>query len=441
MQRDLPSLLAIGGLRGVGFGDTPTVTAYAVLRTDRKPRGSATLAARGLVTLAEEGARPDACAAAPFDLRAPTMGRSLGTLLLLWLTLTACNGTSFAPEAKTPTTTKAPDVQGVMGLARRAHWTFPTSSGRPTPASAADWATRLVQERDTLVSTARALLERGHHALALELAANAWRTWVLAQDDRGGRAFLDLVLDAKGSAQTSRARALALYGASLFAFRLGDLVVSRARSEEALAVAHKVGDREAEGLALLAKSRIDLSDGRYEDARKHALASRATLADLEPAYGQAPLHMLAQATRFVGTLNEAAALFEESLALNRRLGDDGMVLVELHNLGHVELRRGNVDRAERCFAESGANATDDPYDQAMRLFNRASVAFARSEDAKVMSLLAEMHAVLRRGNVTLAADDQQEVVDFENRVRGRDVGDGDLTDVGGGDPTGRSDRR
>src|SRR5262245_28317010 len=88
--------------------------------------------------------------------------------------------------------------------------------------------------------------------------------------------------------------------------------------------------------------------------------------------------MLAQAARLMGALDETATLFEESLALNRSIGDAGMVLAELHNLGHVELRRGKVDVAEKAFAEGYAAADpNDPYDGALTRFNQASVAFAR----------------------------------------------------------------
>ena len=270
-------------------------------------------------------------------------------------------------------------VNELLSLARRARWTFPSSSGRPVLQNAPDWAVRMASERDALVAAARRLVERGEHAAAMELAASCWRAWILARDDAGGRAFLALVLD-HGPGEASRERALALYGDGLLAFRRGELAASRARSAAALDAARTVGDREAEGLALLGLSRVDLSEGQSRAARSNAAAARALLRDLGPAYGQAPLHMLAQATRLVGTPDETAALFEESLELNRRLGDRGMVLVELHNLGHVELRRGDVEKAERCFVESAALAGgDDPDDQAMHLFNRAAIAFARGD--------------------------------------------------------------
>jgi hypothetical protein len=67
--------------------------------------------------------------------------------------------------------------------------------------------------------------------------------------------------------------------------------------------------------------------------------------------------MCAQATRLAGGYDDAAALFKESLALNRRIDARGMVEVELHNLGHVEIHRGNVDAVEDCFAQIPRSTT------------------------------------------------------------------------------------
>ena len=53
--------------------------------------------------------------------------------------------------------------------------------------------------------------------------------------------------------------------------------------------------------------------------------------------GQAPLFLHASATRLTGDYDQAAALFEQSLELNRKIGDQGMVAAELQNLGFVEI--------------------------------------------------------------------------------------------------------
>jgi tetratricopeptide (TPR) repeat protein len=104
---------------------------------------------------------------------------------------------------------------------------------------------------------------------------------------------------------------------------------SRERSEESLEAAHMVQDPEALALAHLGLSRVAFLDGDYERARSLAAQAREFAQALDPALGQAPLHMYAQSTRFTGDYEQAAALFEESLALNRRLHDVGMVGVEL----------------------------------------------------------------------------------------------------------------
>lgn len=129
-----------------------------------------------------------------------------------------------------------------------------------------------------------------------------------------------------------------------------------------------------------------------------------------------------QAPRFTGTVDEAAALFAESLALNRRLGARGMVLVELHNLGHVELRRGHVDAAERLFAESaqlGASpGAVDPYDAAMLLFNQAAVAFARGDRVRAAALLREARSTVAAATVVLATDDADEFDQLAKKLEG-----------------------
>ena len=309
-------------------------------------------------------------------------------------------------------------AEKLLIASREARWTFPTSSGRPVAWDTPAWAERLVNDRRALVAAAACLARHGDHAAATELAANVWRVWVLARDEANGREFLAGVLDADGAGTPTRFRALALYGDGLLAFRLGVLGESRKRNEAALEAARISKDREAEGLALIGLSRVDLSDGRGAEAREHAAGARACLHEFE-GYGQVPLHLLAQAHRLMGALDEAAAFFEESLALNRKVGDSGMVVAELHNLGHVELRRGNVDRAERCFEESAAlaGATDDPYGLALRALNDAAVALARRDTGRAKTKFEEARAILARNAITLASDDARELEDLERRLR------------------------
>jgi tetratricopeptide (TPR) repeat protein len=336
-------------------------------------------------------------------------------------------------------------AERLLGEARAARWTFPTSSGRPVLPEVPAWAERLVTQRAGLGAAASSFVRAGDSERALELMAHSWRVWVLAHDEAAGREVLAAVLGAAGETpptqlaedafaspvrggasspssggdtRSGRFRALALYGDSLLAFRLGALADSRAQSQAALELARRVSDREAEGLAHLGLSRVALSDGEASGVRSHAAAARAAFRELGASYQPSAVHMLAQAARLGGSYDDAAALFAESLELNRALGDRGMVVVEFHNLGHVELRRGRVDAADRCFAEADAlaGATEDPYDLALRGFNAAAIAHARGDSPRAKALLAEAHAILARDGTVLAVDDQRELEWLERQL-------------------------
>jgi tetratricopeptide (TPR) repeat protein len=308
------------------------------------------------------------------------------------------------------------EAHRLLERSREVRWRFPSSSGSPILADQDAWAEQLLSEKESFAAAARFLLESGADNKATELAANVWRVWVVSRDPLGGRAFLATVLDGREE-EPSRARALALYGDALLAFMVGAQEDSRARSEASLEAARAVQDPEALALAHLGLSRVAFLDGEYDHARSLAAQAREFARTLEPAMGQAPLHMQAQGTRLTGDYDRAAALFEESLALNRHLGDLGMVGVELHNLGHIEIHRGNIDAAERYFAEcEELGASDDAYGAAMTRLNRAVVAFARGEDDRARELLGEAESLLGRTDFYPAPDDRFELEGLRERL-------------------------
>lgn len=263
-----------------------------------------------------------------------------------------------------------------LELARTIDADFPSSAGRPFREPDAD----LVERRRDLAAEARAL----DSDAATEIAARSWRLWMAAHDIAGGRAFLGEVLE-RPDAQPTRWRAIALYGDGLFAFWQGAHVASRQRNEEALQIAKGLDDAEALVLAHLGMSRSLLDAGDFAEAREHAAAACALAEPAGDALVQGPIHMHAQATRLAGDYDDAAQLFEQSLALNRRLDAQGMVDVEHHNLGHVEIHRGNIDAAARHFAET--TLSEDAYGQAMTNLNDAQVAFAQGDVGRARTLL------------------------------------------------------
>jgi tetratricopeptide (TPR) repeat protein len=263
-----------------------------------------------------------------------------------------------------------------LELARGIVPDFPSSAGRPfrQPDEV------LVGRRDELAEEARAL----NAADATELAGRSWRLWMAARDIEGGRAFLADVLDEREPVR-SHWRALALYGDGLFAFWLGAADDSRRRSEEALEIARSVDDPQALALAHLGLSRALLAAGEFADARNHAAAACAAAEPFGDAMVQGAIHVHAQAVRLSGDYDQAAGLFAASLALNQRFGEQGMVDVEHHNLGHVEIHRGNADAAAAHFAQ--LPSSDDDFSRAMADLNEASVAFLRGNVVRARSLL------------------------------------------------------
>jgi ATP/maltotriose-dependent transcriptional regulator MalT len=288
---------------------------------------------------------------------------------------------------------------------------------RPIPrGDEPEWLRRLLAAGDSIVDAARFFVENGEEEAATELAANVWRLWIMSRDIDCGRAFLAEVLDRPGG-QPSRARALALYGDGLLAFWQGAHEDARQRNEAALDAARASGDPEALALAHIGLDRVAFEDGDYARARDLAIQAREYARTLQPAMEQGALHRHAQATRMLGDDDRAAALFEESLEFNRRIGDQGMVAVELHNLGHVEIRRGNVDAAERYFGELADHASaSDPYGVAMRDLNDAALAYGRGDQDRASALLASARSTLEQAGMEPFADDRYELDWLSERV-------------------------
>ena len=308
----------------------------------------------------------------------------------------------------TPTTTDA-RAAGLLDLVRQAELTGPDAGG---------WVTRLAPQKAELIELAGRLVELGREVEALELAVLTWRVWLLTGDVSGGRALLGTALDFPAAPEASSRRAHALYADGLLAFRAGEQEDSQRRNEEALGVARATGDPTAEALALVGLSRVAFRAGDYTRVRNLARQARALTRDLEPAAGVAPLHMLAAGTRLAGDYDEAVALYAESLELNRGLGDLRMVGTELHNIGHVEVHRGDLAAAERCFAElAGVRNADDPYEAAMTSLNRAALAAARGESATAADLLRGCESTLAAVSIVLDPDDAFEVDWLRTRLR------------------------
>lgn len=306
---------------------------------------------------------------------------------------------------------KVQEASRLAAMSRQARWDYPSSQGRPIEwDKQPEWLDTLIREQSSFVEAAKTLMENGQADLAVEMAANVWRLWILSRDVEEGRKFLATILDEGKARRATKSRALSLYGDGLFALRQGKIKESRNRNEDALKIAEQIKDPESESLSHLGLSKVDFEEGNYQSALFHASKARKLVSGLTEALGQGPLFMQAQSTRMLGDYGKAATLFQQSIDLNRKIGDRGMVIAEHINHGFVEVHLGNVVAANRDFEESDRldSSNSDPYFHAMNILAKADVEFLKGNHAEAHSLLTESEKILKDSNMQVGADDGAE---------------------------------
>ena len=238
-----------------------------------------------------------------------------------------------------------------------------------------------------------------------EVAAH-WREWFDSGDFEGGSARVRAALESNPERTVERVRVL--YGAHLFAFRLGE--PSRQFARDALDLARQLGDVRGECDGLTALARAALREGDYAEVARYAAEGVAKAREAgDPAAEASPLHLQAAGTRLGGDYGRARELYLESVALADRLGNERMKQMEFHNLGWVELHRGDVEAAARMFAARDASPGIDAYGDAWQELNAAALALARGEREQARTLFDRGRATLDELGVALDPDDQSEL--------------------------------
>lgn len=159
---------------------------------------------------------------------------------------------------------------------------------------------------------------------------------------------------------------------------------------------------------LVGLSRVAFRDGDYARVRELAGEARSIARRLDdPEAESTPIHMLAAGTRLDGDYEAARALYAENLELNARLGNTSTVLMEHHNLGWVCLHLGDVDAAERHFAEVPAD--ESAYGSAWQDVNASAVALARGRRDEARELFASGERTLADNGVVADPDDAAEL--------------------------------
>jgi len=193
-------------------------------------------------------------------------------------------------------------------------------------------------------------------ALGLRLAAASWTYWRSSDQYQRGARIARAVLDRADKSAAPLARCRLLRGLGVMASNMGRYAESKEFATEALALARESGD-----LAEIAKTLQNLTTNLTEDpqvalARHEEIRSiAATLGDFHLMAGN--LNNLGEWHRHGGRDTEAAACYEESLALNLKSGNPRGMAIVLCNYAQLQLSQGDVARGRTLLNEAFATAT------------------------------------------------------------------------------------
>lgn len=246
--------------------------------------------------------------------------------------------------------------------------------------------------------------------LGLEAASLLQGFWFARGRLDRGRSWLKRLLDAAGSEPTAE-RAMGLVASASLAFRQGDNTATKLQADEAQVLARRLERPDLEASALLALARAGLRDQDPAAVRRHASEARRIGVALKDERTElSAIHCLAEAARMAGDLDEARALYTQSLERNRERGAKLMVAVELTNFGYVEKARGQLDAAEKSVREGIPVALEirNSYLLAHQLVALAAIVAAAGRADESARLLGKADAIFMESGLTLDPADKGE---------------------------------
>ncbi len=285
---------------------------------------------------------------------------------------------------------------------------------------------RLAREHDNIRAALQwSLAARDADPFARLVIASWWFWYVRCLFDEG-RVWLEIALtDLKPAASSTRVELL--IGAGELAWAQGDHPADRVRLEEAVSLAHALGDDALLGHALLRLSLADYAVGRMKVAQGRLEESILELRK------HGPPSLVAEALNNLGwiratELNDRAGaiqLLEESLSLARQCGDQFSLQLVLDSLANQAYAKDDIDSAENFQKESlsicGASGDRWALPSALEGFIRLAVGrgqFERAlrltaaaarlrDDAGAVQVPAErsqLDPFIERARASLAAD-------------------------------------
>lgn len=255
-----------------------------------------------------------------------------------------------------------------------------------------EWTERLRIEYDNLRQAVQWSITSGKAETATRLVGALRRYWLDREDVREGRRWTEAVLELPGDV-SDRARAKVLMAAGDIGGNSGEFDLARTRLEEAVALYRSLsGDGQATaselGVALNNLGVVQAMRKEWQAARRHWEESLEIDRRLGEPWGLAvSIGNLALVVARDGDLEEARALAQEALEISLDLGAPRRIADSYHLRGAIELQHGDPVAATEAIQHTIDHGRE-VHSQYVLAFLRAQLGFAH----------------LKAGDVELASD-------------------------------------
>jgi predicted ATPase/DNA-binding CsgD family transcriptional regulator len=220
------------------------------------------------------------------------------------------------------------------------------------------WTERLEREHDNLRAALSWVLDRGEGELGLRFGEALWRFWIARGYLGEGMRWLQETL-VTGDKAASLVRVKVLEGMGWLTQAQGDTERAEAAYEEMLTQSRELGEKGDVATALNSLGNLAAARGDNERARSLLEENMAVLQGLDERSTATTLkrhHVLillgSLALHDEGEPARAVALWEESLALVREVGDVDRIGTNLMMLGFAAVVKGDYERARMVCEEA-----------------------------------------------------------------------------------------
>jgi predicted ATPase/class 3 adenylate cyclase len=208
-----------------------------------------------------------------------------------------------------------------------------------------EWSDRLEAEHAN-IRAAIARLSDHDIERCLEMCGQLWRFWQQRGHLREGARLTVAVLDNPRAVQRTHGRAKALIGLAGLVYWQMDFAGARARYEEALSIAHEIGDPKLEVEALYSLAYVRDIEGDAEGAESDLRdALRMYREQGDELMATWALETIGMVTTIAGRHEEAVPIIKESIAGFERLGDAFGLRNALAVLSRALMHLGRLEEA------------------------------------------------------------------------------------------------